>query len=89
MLTIVKKWCQVHVGVGLGITWHMLTIVNPTRHMLTIVNAKLTCAAMRPQVNNSWHVLTCGALCQAMLACVNKCQHACPCQQLLTCVDKC
>ena len=60
MLTIVKKWCQVHVGVGLGITRHMLTIVNPTRHMLTIVNAKLTCAAMRPQVNNSWHVLTCG-----------------------------
>ena len=79
MLTIVKKWCQVHVGVGLGITWHMLTIVN----------AKLTCAAMRPQVNNSWHVLTCGALCQVMLACVNKCQHACPCQQLITCVDKC
>ena len=67
MLTIVKKWCQVHVGVGLGITWHMLTIVNPTRHMLTIVNAKLTCAAMRPQVNNSWHMLTCGALCQVML----------------------
>ena len=89
MLTIVKEWCQVHVGVGLGITWHMLTIVNPTRHMLTIVNAKLTCAAMRPQVNNSWHMLTCGALCQVMLTCVNKCQHACPCQQLLTCVDYC
>ena len=49
-------------GLGLNITRHMLTIVNPTQHMLTIVNAKLTCAAMRPQVNNSWHVLTCGVL---------------------------